>query len=136
MNESNTINVIYVEPLKPPRMIELEENLEAMQQAVGGDIEEYMPYEDEVALVCNREGKMNNLPLNRAITDDEGHVMDIIAGPFFIAYAPCDSEKFLSMPEDLKEKYMKKFKTPEKFVAIDHRITAIPYAPHKDEMER
>lgn len=59
-------------------MIEIEDTLEAMQSIVDGDIEEYMPFSDEVAIICNEEGKVNGLPLNRAIydsdkTDDRHH---------------------------------------------------------------
>ena len=48
-------------------MIEIDDTLEAMQGVVGGDIEEYMPFEDEVAIICNEEGKVNGLTPNRAI---------------------------------------------------------------------
>ena len=48
-------------------MIEIDDTLEAMQAMVGGDIEEYMPFEDEVAIVCHEEGKLIGLPPNRAI---------------------------------------------------------------------
>ena len=48
-------------------MIEIDDTLEAMQAIVGGDIEEYMPFEDEVAIVCHEEGKLIGLPPNRAI---------------------------------------------------------------------
>ena len=47
--------------------IEIEDTLEAMQETVGGYIEEYMPFDDEVAIVCKEEGKMNGAELNRAI---------------------------------------------------------------------
>ena len=55
MEERTTIDVIMVEPGKEARMMALADNLEAMQKAVGGLIEEYIPYEDEVALICNDE---------------------------------------------------------------------------------
>jgi len=61
------ISVILVEPNKYPKMIEIEDSLEAMQKIVGGDIEEYMPFEDEVAIICNDEGKMNGMLPNRAV---------------------------------------------------------------------
>jgi hypothetical protein len=61
------ISVILVEPGRYPKLIEIEDTLEAMQSLVEGDIEEYMPFEDEVAIICNDEGKMNGLPLNRAV---------------------------------------------------------------------
>lgn len=50
---SGKISVLLVEPNKYPKMIEIDDTLEAMQEVVGGDIEEYMPFEDEVAIICN-----------------------------------------------------------------------------------
>jgi len=61
------ISVLLVEPNKYPKMIEIDDTLEAMQEVVGGDIEEYMPFEDEVAIICNEEGKVNGLSPNRAV---------------------------------------------------------------------
>ena len=61
------ISALLVEPNKYPKMIEIDDTLEAMQEVVGGDIEEYMPFEDEVAIICNEEGKVNGLTPNRAV---------------------------------------------------------------------
>lgn len=131
----DTINVIYVEPGKNARSIEIKDELEEMQKLVGGLIEEYMPFEDDVALICNDEGKMLGMPLNRGITNDEGQLMDIIAGPFFIAYAPIESEKFLSLPEELKKKYTEKFRQPEIFVKTSEGIKAVKYEPNEPSVE-
>lgn len=133
----DTLNVLYVEPGKLAKRIEMKDNLEEMQRLVGGYIEEYMPFEDDVALVCNDEGKMMGMQLNRAITAENGQVMDIIAGPFFIAYAPIESEKFLSLPPDLMEKYEEKFKLPERFYkTIDGNISVKQYDPRHADLER
>ena len=40
---SGKISVLLVEPNKYPKMIEIDDTLEAMQAVVGGDIEEYIP---------------------------------------------------------------------------------------------
>lgn len=61
------ISVLLVEPNKYPKMIEIDDTLEAMQEVVGGDIEEYMPFEDEVAIICNEEGKITGMVPNRAV---------------------------------------------------------------------
>ena len=105
-----SMKVLLVKPGEYAREAEIGSSLEDMQQAVGGWIEEYMPFDDDVALVCNEEGKLHGLDLNRAIYSDDGQIMDIIAGDFFVCYAPIESENFLSLPEDLMSKYEKKFR--------------------------
>ena len=130
------ISVILVEPGRYPKLIEIEDTLEAMQETVGGYIEEYMPFDDEIAIVCNEEGKMNGAELNRAIYSDDKEILDIIAGKFFIAYAPIESESFLSMPKDLMKKYEDKFRYPERFYQTDKGIEAKAYKPISKDMER
>ena len=135
----DTINVIYVEPGKTARTIEMKDELSEMQSLVGGLIEEYMPFEDDVAIICNDEGKMNGMPLNRAIYLEDGQMADIIAGPFFIAYAPVESEKFLSIPKELEEKYIEKFRQPEQFFRTPAGIKAVKYEPEgvkENELEQ
>lgn len=131
MTEENrtTMRVILCRPNEIAEVIEIEDSLESMQKMVGGLIEEYMPWEDEVALICNEEGKMNGLPLNRGIIDEDGHLQDIIAGDFFICYAPIESERFLSMPPELEAKYKELFDLPEMFMMDGNEIQTIKYEP-------
>ncbi len=121
---SDTIKVLLIKPMKPPEVTEIPSNLEGMQATVGGYIEATYPYEDPVALVCNEEGKLQGLPLNRALRDDTGEIYDIISGDFFI----CDvsGENFASLSDEQIKKYSEKFKTPELFVSINGQIAAIP----------
>ena len=130
------ISVLLVEPHKYPRMVEIEDSLEGMQELVGGRIEEYMPFEDDVAIVCNEEGKIKGDVLNRAIYSDNHEIQDIIAGKFFVCYAPIESESFLSLPDDLAKKYEEKFKKPERFFKEEGNIIAISYTPKSKEPER
>ena len=134
--ERTTINVLLCEAGKRARMVDMEDSLEAMQKLVGGLIEEYMPFEDDVALICNDEGKMLGLPMNRAIPGEDGKIMDVICGDFFICYAPIESERFLSLPPELEEKYKEKFYWPEQiFLRNDKGLTAIKYNPEFREQE-
>ena len=128
-NERDKIRVIVCRVDERAEVIEIDDKLEAMQDVVGGLIQEYMPWEDEVAIICNEEGKMMGLPLNRGIRSDEGQLQDIIAGDFFICYAPLESERFLSMPPELEEKYKEKFDLPEMFMMENGVIETIKYEP-------
>ena len=133
----NQITVLYLMVGQPPKTVSIDNSLEAMQQLVGGYIEEYMPFEDEVSLICNEEGKISRMPLNRAVYDENSKEMiEIIAGDFFIAYAPVNSEKFKSLPKDLEKKYSEKFKYPERFYRQNGQIKAYPIKPQNRDVER
>ncbi len=123
------LEVLMVEPGKYPRMETLKPGLEALQEAVGGYIEAAYFFDDPVALICNEEGKLTGLPLNRAIRDDSGEIVDIIAGKFFIC--GLGDEDFTSLPKELREKYAEKFRQPETFLKMGSSIMAIPTEPAK-----
>ena len=78
------------------------------------------------------------LPPSRAITDENGRVMDVIAGPFFICYAPLESERFLSIPPDLAEEFLRKYELPEKFYRSENgiEVTKIDRRAHEKESVR
>lgn len=103
------MKVLLVRPFEKPIVTEIGNDLQAMQEAVGGYIQALYPYDDEIALVCNDEGKLLRLPPNRFLKDNEGKVYDIIAGDFFVCAAPSDSESFESLPEPLIKKYSRIF---------------------------
>ena len=133
----NQITVLYLQVGQLPKTVSIDNSLEAMQQLVGGYIEEYMPFDDEVALICNEEGKISRMPLNRAVYDEKNNEMiEIIAGDFFIAYAPVNSENFKSLPKDLEKKYSEKFKYPERFYRQNGHIKAYPIKPQNRDVER
>ena len=103
------MKVIVVRPFTQPQVEEIENTLEAKQAIVGGYIQAIYPWEDEIALICNEEGKLLNLPLNRLLWDEDGNLIDYIAGTFLICGAPLDSEDFESIPDKLIDKYIKLF---------------------------
>ena len=87
----STIAVLVVEPGKEPYVKEIDSGLESLQHEVGGCIEAIYPYEDPVALVCNEEGKLEGLPLNRALRDEDGDIYDVVAGTFLVVGLTDDS---------------------------------------------
>lgn len=122
--EPEKMTILIVEPLKEPYIKEIGTGLDAMQAEVGGLIASVYPFDDPVALVCNDEGKINGMELNRALRDGNGQIYDVVAGPFIVAGLGADN--FSSLSPELAEKYMEHFKTPEMFVMIDGELTAIP----------
>jgi len=61
------MKVVLLEPGQVARVTEIGGSLEQMQRVVGGCIEAIYPFEEEVCIVCNEEGKLDGLPLNRAV---------------------------------------------------------------------
>lgn len=125
----NTIEVLMVEPGQYPHMERIGADLSSLQKAVDGDIQAVYPYDDAVALICNDEGKVMGLPLNRALRDEKGEIYDIVAGKFFIC--GLGEEDFASLPKELQKKYEDKFRQPEAFLKMGSRIMAIPTEPAK-----
>ncbi len=122
-----TIRVLVVEPGKHPYLKEAENTLTALQKEVGGYIQAVYPFDDPVGLICNEEGKLMNLPLNRALRMEDGEVYDIIAGTFLVA--GLGEEDFESLTDALAEKYEERFHSPETFLWIDGHVHVIECVP-------
>ena len=120
------MDILIIEPEKAPFKATISGDLKSLQDIVGGHIEAIYPYDDPVALVCNEEGKLIGLPLNRKIED-----YDIIAGTFFIC--GLGLEDFTSLSPELLDKYQKKFANPEIFMKMGSQIIAIPVKPQKQK---
>ena len=121
---SETMNVLLVEPERHPRPVEMGTKLEDLQAAVGGFIEVVYPFEDDIGLVMNEEGKLEGLPLNRALRDDDGDIYDVIAGPFLVV--GLTDESFGSLSPEQMAIYEEKFHSPEIFIRLGRGIMAIP----------
>ena len=121
------MRVIVVEPKKKPMVQDIGSDLESMQKIVGGSIQAIYPFDEPVALICNEEGKLLDLPLNRALRDDEGNVYDIISGTFFLCAAPPDSDCFAGLTDQQVKTFMERFDMPEMFLNMDDGLFVLPY---------
>ena len=121
------MRVIVVEPRKKLIVQDIGSDLESMQKIVGGPIQAIYPFEEPVALICNEEGKLLNLPLNRALRDEEGNVYDIISGTFFLCDAPPDSDRFAGLTDQQVKTYMERFAMPEMFLNVGGEMFVLPY---------
>lgn len=130
------MNVLLIEPMKEPCEAQIKPGLESLQRAVAGDIEAIYPFQDSVALIVNEEGKLNHLPLNRALRDEGGEIYDIWAGNILVV--GLGPESFTDLPPALMQKYKAFFKDPEQFMAFGHKIIAVkrPVRQEKKEAHR
>lgn len=131
------ITVVACYPGKTAEVITIPNTLKAMQEFVShGEshsmIEAVYPSSDPIAIICNEEGKLWNLPLNRAMYSDRGEMIDVIAGNFFVC--GLGEEDFASLRGDLQEKYLEKFKHPEKFMKFGNQVMAFKM-PEKKQTE-
>lgn len=119
------MRVLVVEPEHRPEVREIDGSLKAMQDIVGGLIQPIY-LNDSVALICNDEGKLMNLPANRGLRDDNGQIYDIVCGTFFLCGAPADCDRFTSLTPEQIERYEERFHTPEMFWGMDGHIVCLP----------
>ena len=129
----STISVLVVEPGKEPYAKEIDSGLESLQHEVGGYIQAVYPFEEPVAIVCNEEAKLEGLPLNRALRDEDGDIYDIVAGTFMVVGLTDDS--FGSLTPELMQQFTDHFKSPEQFAKLGDRIVAIPMISEEQQKQ-
>ncbi len=132
--QENTMEVLMIEPGKPPKVETIGSDLASMQKAVDGYIQAVYPFDDPVAIVCDEEAKLNGKLLNRALRDKDGDIYDIVAGKFFIC--GIGEDNFTSLPKELQEKYEEVFKQPEAFLKMGSKILAFPTEPPKPAVKK
>ena len=104
------MKILVVEPGKHPYEKEIGGTLKEMQKIVGGSIQSLYPFRDKVGMVCNNEASFLKMPFNRKI-DEECYIF----GTFFLC--GLGLEDFTSLPENLMEKYRKRFYSPQFYTA-------------------
>ena len=113
------IKGLLVKPYELPVEIEIDNTLEAKQHLVGGYIECVYPSNDNnVVFICNEEGKINGMPLNR----DIGY--DIIAGPFLILGDDYENGDFKSLDDNQILRYKMRF-DKNSIIETENKINAI-----------
>lgn len=78
MENEKKIKVVLLEPGKLARATEIDASLAGMQKTVGGLIEPFYPFEEQVCIVCNEESKINGMRPNRSVKNDDGVMVDAL----------------------------------------------------------
>lgn len=120
----NTLSVLKIAPGQYPQQVEIDNDLKAMQQAVGGSIGASYPFEDPVAIVYNDDGKLLGLPMNRALRDEHGQTYDVLTGNFLVV--GLGKEDFASLSPELAQKYEQHFHQPETFIRLGGHLVILP----------
>ena len=131
MSDDKKIKVVLLEPSKLARSVEIDASLEGMQKTVGGLIEPFYPFEEQVCIVCNEESKIYGMHPNRSVKNDEGIMVDFIFGPAFIC--DCRGESLDSLSDEQINRYSKMFRYPEHLARLNCELIGIPFNPQRDK---
>ena len=113
------MRILIVEPDRHPRIAEIPHTLEAMQQTVGGYIEITYPWSDPIALVCDEEGLLKQLPFNRLVAPGSA-----IFGTCFLC--GIGEEDLTDLPEELTDRYIRMLHNPEVLIRTNNGYAALP----------
>jgi len=97
------IDILVVKPDTGPYIERIENNNPAIQKLVGGYYEAVFPFNDSVVLLCNENGKLENLERNRFVPE----LADAIRGTFLVVGV--QGSEFASLSPRLAKKYSKRF---------------------------
>ena len=122
--DKKELDVLLVKPNEYPQKVTIGAELKDLQEAVGGTITATYPFTDPVAIVCNDEGKLLGLPLNRALRDEHGRTYDVLTGSFLVV--GLGKEDFASLSPELAQKYEQHFHQPETFVKLGGHLVILP----------
>lgn len=111
------MQILVVEPRKTPCLREVEES--DFHSILGGDYSVTHPFGPEVAVLCREDSRESGLEWNRALYNGRGQVYDVIAGTFLVA--GMDGDKITSLPDDLANKYNRRFQTIEVYAQVGER---------------
>lgn len=122
--DKKELDVLLVKPNEYPQKVTIGAELKDLQEAVGGTITATYPFTDPVAIVCNDEGKLLGLPMNRALRDEHGQTYDVLTGNFLVV--GLGKEDFASLSPELAQKYEQHFHQPETFIRLGGHLVILP----------
>ena len=112
------MKVLVIEPHKKPYEKDVDHTLESLQGIVGGLIEPI--YLDDAAIIVNEEGKINGLPFNRALRDENKRILDLLFGTVVIC--GLGGGGFTDMHEQAIAKYSRMFSRNEFLIRTESGI--------------
>ncbi len=122
----NEMVAVICSPHRKATLAVIDKGLEALQQCVGGYIEAVYPFKDEnIALICNENGKFEGLAPCRGLTDENNQLYDVVCGQFIVCGT--GAEDFTSLTAKQQDEVMKRFYLPERFTRTELGIHCEAY---------
>ena len=119
----NTLSVLKLRRDSIRKQVEIDNDLKALQQAVGGSIGASYPFADPVAIVYNDDGNSWDCP--ESCPAGRGRQMyDAVAGDFLVV--GLGEEDFASLTPEMAQKYEQLFHQPEAFLKLGNRLLVLP----------
>lgn len=109
------MRVVIAKPGERAYMTEIEPGLASLQAVVAGDIELWA-VDGAANFLCNDEGRINGLSLNRVVTLSDGTVWDIY-GPILVVGMDDAADDFGDLPESEARQWVERLNQ-----AILHRV--------------
>lgn len=81
-------------------LVDIDNTLEAKQKYVGGLIQVLCV--NDIDIICNDEGKLMGLPVNRVLLDEKNNILDIFVGNILCCRHNDDGEFTDISPDDIE----------------------------------
>ena len=88
------MRVVAKRPGEPRKVINIDNDLKALQEYVGGPVESYRLFKD-VSVVCNKRGKMMGATMNMELNGIELFGPILIVGVDGAGFTDCPNAKFI-----------------------------------------
>ncbi len=127
------MKVLVVLPEKAPFVKDIEPGLVSLQREVKGCIEVVYPFDDNACIICNEDGKLLKMDLNRALRDENGDVYDIVAGKFLVV--GLGEDDFTDLTPEQQCTYAEMFVEPEMFICCNGEMKVFPATELSEKCE-
>lgn len=128
--QKKEMQVLIVRPGEAAERAVIDSSLASMQAIVGGYIDIAYPWQERVALVCNDEGLLEGLPLNRYIPE----MGQPIAGAFFVC--GFSDGQLTGLTDEQLARFDRMLHNPQQFIfSADKELYAVLACAPPEPME-
>ena len=110
------MRILKIEPGQAAYEKEINNDLHSVQAEVGGGLFQPVCLGNGIVLCCNEEGKLNGMPPNRWLEED-----DVICGPFFLVGEDGTGE-FVSLTDEQVAICQEQFGEPVQFTGEEPQL--------------